>query len=185
MNRSVHHRGGFTIVELLVSTLLAAMLMTAIMGLAASASRSREFMDKADTEPAWSTRLIELLRWDLQNATTVRISGKTVSIEGFGYLSPIDGSAGHRRVGVTYLIETDDDDRSVLVRKQVQHDSTTNKNTRIDLMCIDVVDFAVSIIKDNNGDAPQRNKNKKPSRVTVRIKAGKMSRPLEKVLVLN
>jgi len=78
-------RRGFTLVEVLVATTLGALLMVAMFMVLAGLGRERKALAQraAGTVPL---QLMELLRWDLVNARTVRSQGKGVLLSGFGCL---------------------------------------------------------------------------------------------------
>jgi hypothetical protein len=109
---------GFTLVETLAATVLAALLLITVMTVIASLGRERRDMARrAVADP--TADLVDVIRWDLVNARDVTPTRDGVSIDGFASLDPKSRErAGHRPVRVLYEVRRSTG-RSWLVRRQL------------------------------------------------------------------
>ncbi len=132
-------RPGFTLLEMLLATALAAILMVGVLGLIADIGSS-ELAAAESEEPgnpptstwnAWAA----LLREDLEHAREVDLSRPNeLRLVGTHALDSARREATHRPVEVVYRRE-EIDGRSVLVREQAALDVATNRNVQRDLVC--------------------------------------------------
>lgn len=63
---------GFTSVEVLAATTLAASLMVAVLGVLAGIAKKERLLEKGDTEPAWHRVALRQITHDLRQAKTFR-----------------------------------------------------------------------------------------------------------------
>lgn len=98
-------RRGFTLIEMLLATVLAALLLGGVLTVTAAMSK-----DSARTttlpEPARSP-IVRLLEWDLTNAATMQPSddGQSLTLVGNGALDPRTMSPDGRLARVVYRID--------------------------------------------------------------------------------
>ncbi len=131
---------GFTLLELLLATVLSVMLMLGVLAVVTDLSTDPETIpsrrqnveaQQTHTLDAW----IRLLRGDLTHA--IQVNAKTASrveMLGSGALDEVGRSRTHRPVKVTYSLETFDG-RRWLVRRQTAQDSLVAHATQRDLVC--------------------------------------------------
>jgi hypothetical protein len=133
---------GFTLVELLAATVLSALLMVTLLMVVASLGRERTAIAKraaTQTPPG----VVELLRWDLLSARSVRMKDGTMTLSGFGSLdrrtlAPIS----HRPVDVVYEVR-ELGGESWLVRRQIEK----GQRPLTELICAGVREIRVAPIQ--------------------------------------
>ena len=76
-------RAGFTLIELVASALLAAMMMVALMNVVWSALRDTRQLKREDLSRSSAVLLAERLRTDFQNARGLSIQGGVVTLRGY------------------------------------------------------------------------------------------------------
>src|SRR2546423_14975592 len=98
-------RRGFTLIEMLLATVLAALLLGGVLMVTAAMSRDSA-RAATPTEPARSP-IIRLLEWDLTNAATMQPAddGQSLALVGNGALDPRTMSPDGRLARVVYRIE--------------------------------------------------------------------------------
>jgi prepilin-type N-terminal cleavage/methylation domain-containing protein len=137
-------RDAFSLVEMLVATALAAVLMAAVLTIAAGVSRDRRRLEVSESTPSPDV-MIERIRWDLTNASAMIPSpdGLNLTLIGHGgidrqTLRPtgrLARVAYHcRRVGSTHC----------LVREQAYLDDPANPNPWRDLVACDVASLRLA-----------------------------------------
>src|SRR5688500_13964609 len=97
-------RRGFTLVELLASAALSALLMLAVLQVIASVVRSRAALARESSAAPlpWRADLLDTLRFDLTNGRDVRFEPGRVTIVGHGSLDPGTLSPRHEPAEVAY-----------------------------------------------------------------------------------
>ncbi|MCC7409229.1 MAG: prepilin-type N-terminal cleavage/methylation domain-containing protein [Phycisphaeraceae bacterium] len=163
MRRGLH---GFTLVEVLGATVLLSLLMFAALSVTIGLHRqARALTVMENARPGWQQDLVALLRYDLAHAEHVEMNPRmqTLTLRGYSYLDADTRRPHHRPVEVTYqLVETDDSTSVVdqnarprwLVRKQVNLDDLSNRNTWSDLVCGGVKRFRLVLATaENNGES--------------------------------
>lgn len=124
--RSATGLAAFTLIEMLVATAISAVLMGAVLMILASLSRDRRRFDRA-VDAVNDRPLVERLRWDLANATTLAqsLDGKTLLLTGHGGIDPATLAPNGRICRVIYRCVVED--RSpLLVRDQFYLDEPVN-----------------------------------------------------------
>ena len=76
-------RQAFTLIELVASAVLAAMMMIALMNVVWSATRDARMLKKTDAARASTTLLADRLRTDFQNARGITVGGNDVILQGY------------------------------------------------------------------------------------------------------
>jgi prepilin-type N-terminal cleavage/methylation domain-containing protein len=123
MNRSRDSRG-FTLVEVVLATALAATLMVAVLGVTASLGRSqRVFAKETAREPDRSATL-DLLRRDLSQAQDAKLGNGLLDVIAYSALDPATLEPSQRPARVVYRVETHQAG-SCLVREQVPLDQAS------------------------------------------------------------
>ena len=77
---------GFTLIELLLASVLAAVLLGGVLLMASAAARDARRIRAASSDTSTRDALVELIRWDLANASTVLAApdGSSITITGHG-----------------------------------------------------------------------------------------------------
>src|SRR2546423_10133577 len=98
------HRG-FTLVEVLLATVLAALLLGGV--LTVTAAMSRDSARAAMPTELPRSPIVQLLEWDLTNAATMQASddGQSLTLVGNGALDPRTMSSNARLARVVYRID--------------------------------------------------------------------------------
>ena len=132
-------------VEMLAATALAAVLFVTVLLVVASLGRERRELAQRDRAEV-PAELVDLLRWDLQNARTVRQDEGRMLLSGFGSLDPrsLDATV-LAPVEVAYEVR-ELADRSWLIRRQTSADG--DQEASAELVCADVSAVEVVAIED-------------------------------------
>src|SRR5689334_23636928 len=87
---SDRHRHGFTLIEMMVATVLAALLMGGVLLMVTAIGRDRARIARDEAaSPGSKSRLIDQFRRDLTSATTMTpIGGRALILEGHGGIDP-------------------------------------------------------------------------------------------------
>lgn len=129
---------GLTLVELLAATVLATLLVGAVLGLLTSLTRNqRTILKKHGIPDPWQTRLQELFEWDLQNSRTLHAIPNGFQLEGFAGRDFSTGTPLHCPCRITYEI-VEDEDRQHLIRRETHTESLNLDNTTSALACFDI-----------------------------------------------
>ena len=176
---------GFSVIEILVATTLAAMLMIATLGLSSSISKTNKIFEKIDSEPAWVTQFCELLQWDLANATKIQTGKNKIILEGYGTLDRRHYAPNHSRVRVTYILKKLGEHNWV-VREQEKLDDLTNRNRWADFVCTGVASFQAKTIYPKEKKNSATDKDSVPSRVRLILQLNSEDKsPYEKDFILK
>ena len=141
----------FTLIELLAASALASVLVLVLFQVIGSLGRTRAALDRkaaADSttsahEP-WKSDLLDMLRWDLANATERKLEPGRVTLVGHGSLDRRTLAAGHEPAAVIYELERRGG-RSLLVRRQVDAGAWT------EVLCADATGFALQPLRPIRG----------------------------------
>lgn len=127
-------RSALTIIEVLVATLLASLMLSAVAGLLGALARQERILSAKQHQPAWQIQLSEELLWDLRNARRYAVTESGVFLDGFGGRD--FGSL--RPTGEPALIAyalVDAGGERWLVRQELHPADRTNRIPRVDLVC--------------------------------------------------
>ncbi len=140
------HRRGFTLLELLLATVLSVMLMLGVLAVVTDLSTVPETVaSREDRSAAPQTQTLDawvrLLRGDLAHAIHIdAASASRIEMLGSGALDERGRSRTHRPVKVSYFLETLDG-QQWLVRRQIAQDSLAVRAIQRDLLCRGVQRF--------------------------------------------
>ena len=146
-------RRGFTLIEMLLATVLAALLLGGV--LAVTAAMSKDSARAAiPSEPARSP-IVRLLEWDLTNAATMQTSddGQSLTLVGNGALDPSTLSANGRLARVVYRI---DPHTRALSREQRYLDDEIRSEPWVELLGTGVKRLDVSASIESDLKIPNR-----------------------------
>ena len=119
-------------VEVLAATLLAAMLMSAVLGVLKAVTSHQEAFTKGLPE-SWQPQLSALLEWDLSNSKTVLLTAEGFELRGFAGRDLVSGMPLHRRTSIQYTVKKVRDE-SCLVRTETHLDAPNLDSTRSELV---------------------------------------------------
>ncbi len=112
------HRIGFTLIELIASAVLAAMMMVGLMSIVWSASRDLRQYRTSETTTFPTTLMAERLREDFQNSRGMQWNRDEVLLHGFVARNPSTGDSIWREGRVRYRLANTASGR-ILVRQQM------------------------------------------------------------------
>lgn len=131
-------RFGLTLVELMAATLLAALLMGAVLGLVTSITRQQRTILAGHGIPeGWQVRLQEVLEWDLQNSRSLKSVPRGFLLEGFASRDFVTGEPIHAPSRILYEIQ-EVEDRRHLVRREIHTESLNLENSSSAVVGLDV-----------------------------------------------
>lgn len=134
---------GFTMVELLLATSLAVLLMTGSLYVV-STLRAESLDERSGLREIEPGQLVEMMRWDFVHATQAKLDVNRITLHGYGNrISPDDASrqvnASERQpVQVDYFILTVGP-RQFLARRQAHLQQRSNQNDWTELVCAGIV----------------------------------------------
>jgi len=151
---------GFTLIELLAASALAALLMLVLFQVIASLGRSRAALDRAAaselqsaTQTAWKADLLDLIRWDITNASDINFKSGLVTLTAHGALDRQSLAARQLPVTVVYGIERRGK-IDCLVRRQVRRDGVSGDEGWAELVCANVTRFEMSPVRSVGMQSP-------------------------------
>jgi len=147
----VRARSAFTIVELLVASALASILVVALLGTLRSLAIQRKTLFDGGTVEPWRTSLTEQLRWDLCNSRQIEAHPEEIRLAGFASRDFQTDCATFRPCEIIYSI-CDDGRRHWLVRKEVHTDDLKFDNSRSEVVCAGVARLAVARLGEELDD---------------------------------
>ena len=109
-------RAGFTLIEMLVAGAIAALLVGGMALMLGGLGRDRARL-QARTDAGHAEQMLELIRRDLTNATSVIAQPNLVAIDGFGGIDRSAMVCTNRAARIVYRVRRDGT-RSALVREQ-------------------------------------------------------------------
>lgn len=115
--RRVHLQRGMTAVEVLASTILSAMLMTALIGVLRGLKAHEQTLQMRRPEPVWQASLNAALAADLDHAATYQLTPQSLTLTGHGGRTE-SGAPNWLMSRVVYEVRRNDDSQ-MLVRREV------------------------------------------------------------------
>jgi len=141
-HRKAHLRPALTLVELLAATILAALLMAAVLGVLKSVTRSQKALLRGGRPEAWQARLIAQLEWDLANSRTAVTTPDGFQLVGFAGRDFASGAILHGPTAIQYSVQTVGS-QSCLFRSEAHLDSLNLDNQSRELVCNRIVRIAL------------------------------------------
>lgn len=137
-NQSIRVRSGMTAVEVLVASLLSALLMVAVMGTMRGLKAHERALELRDATESWQRSFAHILEHDLSNAREMRVSPEFLELRGIK--ASKDGLAENVWLPVTVRYEIrKTDNQSWLVRSEKQGNSI-----QTELVCQGVTSLGAS-----------------------------------------
>jgi type II secretory pathway component PulJ len=149
-----------TLVELLAATILAALLMAAVLGVLKSVTRAQKVLARNGPTEGWQARLVNQLEWDLANSRTVVTTAEGFELGGFAGRDFASGAALHCPTSIQYAVRNLGG-RSCLVRGEAHLDSLNLDNQSLELVCNQVERI---VLGSADGAAPQLSSATKPQK---------------------
>jgi hypothetical protein len=125
-------RHGLTMVEVLAATLLAALLMSAVLGVLKAVTGHQKTFTRG-LQKSWHSQLCALLEWDLTNSKTVLETADGFELRGFAGRDLDSGMALHCRTSIVYAVKKTRDE-SCLVRTETHLDAPNLDGVRSELV---------------------------------------------------
>lgn len=135
-------RTGMTIIELLASTVLATLLMVAVLGVLQSMTRGQKTL-VSDISPVWHARFVRQLQWDIANSHSHRTTADGFELIGFAGRSIADGEPLHCQTVVRYAV-VDVNDHKMLLRQEIHTESLSLDNSTTNLICAGIERIVMS-----------------------------------------
>lgn len=132
-NGQWRRRRALTLAELLVATILASMLMVALVGVLPSMTRAQRVLQQKGPQDRWQARFVHILERDLRNSQTIRTTTDGVYLEGLSGRDSIAGSITHCPAVIHYAV-VEQGDRWLLIR-----DERSAEENAIDCVAAEVV----------------------------------------------
>jgi hypothetical protein len=127
-------RSAMTLVELLAATILAALLMAAVLGVLKAITREEKALKGNTTGENWEAQFVRQLEWDLANSRTVTVTPTGFQLVGFAGRDFASGAPLHCRTSIEYAVHNLRGG-SVLVRNEAHLDSPDLDNQSLELVC--------------------------------------------------
>jgi prepilin-type N-terminal cleavage/methylation domain-containing protein len=172
--RNMNHRA-FSLIEMLVATALASVLMYAVLLVAANLSRDRKMLTQMNSDPPQP--VVDLLRWDISNADTAsqRADGQVLILIGHGGVDRATLLPNGRLAQITYRI-TNRPVTGTLVRQQEYLDDPVRPDAWQELVAAGATDIAirpasgdVSYVSNTDPFSPQDASPQRQPRTTMRL----------------
>lgn len=159
---------GFTLIEMLLATVLAGLLMGGVLLMASAVGRDRARVAADEIRPR-GTPLVDQLRWDLTNATTFAQldNGKAMILVGHGGLDAQALTPTGRLTRVIYEVRGEGAN-AALFRRQDYLDDPVRPQSWTELVALDIISFRVLA---RSGDADPVEKEKPSSFVPAEADA--------------
>lgn len=181
-------RRAFTILELLATVALSAVLMVAVLHVLGTIGRDRAASAAPAEAQVWRADLLDLLRRDLAGSTGARFGESALTLTGHAGLARDTAAARDEPVVVRYVLVSLHG-RNWLVRRQTARAGRAGAAAWTELVCPDVVRFSVRpgatlSERAETGVVARDSDQPIPASVVLRLElAGE--RPVEEVLVLR
>jgi len=136
------HQDGFTLIESLAATVLAAIMMAAVMSVVSGIVHSDKAVHDNTHDADWRRRVIQVIKRDLQHAEEVQTLDDRVILTGYASLDRKTLKPTHRPAIVTYAINQHAG-QSWLIRTQTDTESRSLHNAWGQVMCSGVLGISV------------------------------------------
>jgi prepilin-type N-terminal cleavage/methylation domain-containing protein len=177
------NRRAFTLIEMLLATALAAVLMAAVLTMLAGVARDRRRVNAVTASPT-PQPLIERIRWDLANAQTMDMGrdGGSVVLTGHGGIDHRSLISNGRLVQVTYRTTV-----GCLMREQEYLDSPAQPDRWREVVVGAVRSFRMTPESSDatpvdTSDGAATTVTTVPSRVRVRIESSRAGGSIDQEL---
>jgi prepilin-type N-terminal cleavage/methylation domain-containing protein len=185
----MNRRRGFTLLELLLATTLAAALMVLVLTVTASIRRSQSALrnDRADRQAM--TRLEELMEQDASMSSKIQMRDDEVWFDGYSRLDRATQGPSHGATRVIYRLVRSNG-HGYLLRQQTDLDNQTNQESQVELIMADVSRFVVESNRPggaNGADMPASTQpsRRRPSYLMISVASEDSTTPaIEKKLLL-
>ena len=124
--KSSLRRQGFGLIEVIAATALAALLMVAVLLVMTSSARGRQALEAAEARRPVPSCVVQLIQEDIINSQRIHTDENRITLDGHASLQWDGPARQHMPVTIIYSLATYDE-RSWLVRTQVDHSASTNR----------------------------------------------------------
>lgn len=149
--RLPRRRQALTLVEILAATLLATLLIVAVLGVLTSVTRGQKALLNDGVPDAWQRRLTTQLEWDLENSRSLKLVPEGILLEGYAGRDSQTGAPLHCPSVIAYLVRQEKG-ATHLVRQETHPESLSLHNTWTELVCADVERIELGRAGRGNGN---------------------------------
>lgn len=168
-------RLGMTVIELLVATTLAAMLMVVLLAVLGTIDiQRRELLENAP-QPLWHNRLADQLTWDMTHASRLNWREGRLDLHGLGSRDFDTGTATHRPAHVVYFIRQIGE-TSWLLRRETHLSDLTLAKPRVELLCAGVSSITLQSLSETQ--ISLRQSAPVPSSMRLELRGGEQEEPI-------
>jgi len=165
-----------TLIELVLATTLATMLMVAVLGVLNSLSRQRNVLFSRREPDTWRRLLADELRRDVLNSRRLAVGPTELRLVGYAGRENSSRRATHRPTEISYQVFSVGEE-SWLVRRETHLDELSNDNRQAELVCGDVGGIDVVQIESDGTALPLAGSRagtasglrRIPSQLTIRL----------------
>jgi prepilin-type N-terminal cleavage/methylation domain-containing protein len=148
-------RRAFTLIEMLVATMLVAMLLGAVSLTVGGLARDERAIARRQNV-ARDERVLDLLRWDLMNAKSIAEGREGVTLIGHGGIDRGKLSATVRPSRVIYRVVQRGEGAGVLVREQSYLDDAIRPEKWSEIVAVGVNRIDIAAVPGAVGEMPAR-----------------------------
>ena len=160
----VKPKHGLTAVEVVVSTMLASMLMVAMLGVLRGLKAHEAALDSRMPVEVWQRTLDTVLQRDLENSRSYQLTGRSLHLEGFAAREAETGSATWEPTTIVYEI-VQDGHRNWLVRGETTTPGGPGPRELV-LANVSAIQAGVVIVADETAPRPLPNSTRKKMPIT-------------------
>jgi prepilin-type N-terminal cleavage/methylation domain-containing protein len=153
-------RRAFTLIEMLVATMLVAVLMGAVSLAVGGLARDERAISKRQGA-ARDERVLDLLRWDLMNAKSMSVGRDGLVLIGHGGIDRVKMSATARPSRVVYRVVQRGERAGLLLREQSYRDDAVRPERWSEMVAVGV--RRIDVVAASGAGAGM------PARVRVRV----------------
>lgn len=151
-NSQQEPRRGLTAVEVIVSTMLASMLMVAVLGVLRGLKSQEAALDVRMPAEVWQRTLDAVLQHDLENSRSYELTARSLLLKGFGGRDVETGSATWEPATIVYEI-VEDGHRTWLARGETTTAMPSGQGPR-ELVLADVSSIRAGVTIDLGESVP-------------------------------
>lgn len=135
--QSCSDRGGFTIAELLAASVLAVLLVTAVLSVLQTVTGRAAVYARESNHEFWHVRLQQQLAWDLTNSRSIRPVESGFELSGFAGRNFVSKTPMHCRSIVRYSV-VEAAKQLCLMRSEIHPDALNLENQIQELVCLNI-----------------------------------------------
>jgi Tfp pilus assembly protein PilV len=135
--RGRNGNGGMTMIEVLAATVLASLMLSAVVGVLTGLSRQQKTALRNSDSQVWSRQLASLFDWDYKNSRFTTSTSQAVRVEGFAARDFVTGRPTGRPSIIEYSVKNTGV-ANALVRRETHPDEPLGDNSREEILLTSV-----------------------------------------------